>query len=329
MTATGKRVRKVFLTEPAAEKYAGKLRASHNSGVRGGMISATLAAQAIEAERILEGTGLGLVDAAKQAAARLKDESSKEPFKLRYDRAILANEEHWRDRYKADMERLPRWLPKWFMDTPCGVIDRAEIERALTDGKKLARSTIDMRAARVLAILGYRERHRSSVKIRILTEGEVAAMFEACETADEKRVLAVLLFAGIRPDAEGGEISRIQWEDIGERYITVHPDASKTGSDRLVPITPRLKAELKGHPKTGPVAPAGWRKRWQRIRKTASISGQDVTRHTFASHFLAWKGDKATKEALGHTAGSETLFRHYRRAVTTAAGRAYFQVETK
>lgn len=273
----------------------------------------------------MEGTGIGLVDAAKQAAGRVKDEASKELFKKRYDRVLLANEEHWRDRYKSDMEKLPRWLPKWFMDLPCGTIYRSEIERALTDGKDLSRSTIDTRARYILAILGYRERHRSTATIRILTGDEVAAMFEACETADEKRAIAVLLFAGIRPDAEGGEISRLQWEDVGARYITVHPEVSKTDSDRLVPITPRLRAELKGHPKTGPVAPAGWRKRWQRIRKAAKISGQDVTRHTFASHFLAWKGEKDTKAAMGHTAGSETLFRHYRRAVSPAAGRAYFQ----
>ena len=325
MTATGERVRKVFPNKTDAERYASKVRASHNSGMRAGMISATLANQAREAERILEGTGITLLDAARQASARLKDETSKELFKTRYDRAVLAGEGHWSDRYVTDMEKLTRWLPKWFMDLPCGIIDRAEIERALTDGLKLSRSTLDNRARMVLAIVGYRERHRKTSSIQILSADERAAMFEACETDDEKRAVALLLYAGIRPDSEMGEITRLQWEDIGKEQITVHPETSKTGSDRLIPITPRLRREIKGHPKTGPVAPSGWKKRWQRIRKTAGIKGQDVTRHTFASHYLACKGEDEAKAVLGHTANSSTLFRHYRRAVTKADGVRYFK----
>jgi len=325
MAATGKRVRKTFLNKQDAVRYGATLRKSHNLGMRGGMISATLANQAREAERILEGTGISLVDAAHQSAGRLKDETGKELFKSRYDRAVLAGEEHWSDRYVTDMEKLTRWLPKWFMDLPCGILDRSEIERALTDGRSLSRSTLDNRARMVMAIVGYRERHRKTSSIQILSANERAAMFEACETADEKRAVALLLYAGIRPDSETGEITRLQWEDVGKAQIIVHPETSKTGSDRLIPITPQLRRRIKGHPKSGPVAPSGWKKRWQRIRKTAGIKGQDVTRHTFASHFLAWMGEDETKAAMGHTANSSTLFRHYRRAVTKPDGVQYFK----
>jgi hypothetical protein len=31
------------------------------------------------------------------------------------------------------------------------------------------------------------------------------------------------------------------------------------------------------------------------------------------------------KQAMGHAAKSETIFRHYRRAITEAAGKAYFE----
>ena len=46
MTAAGKRVRKYFQTEPKAKAFAASVRASHNSGIRGSMISASLALQA-------------------------------------------------------------------------------------------------------------------------------------------------------------------------------------------------------------------------------------------------------------------------------------------
>jgi integrase len=73
------------------------------------------------------------------------------------------------------------------------------------------------------------------------------------------------------------------------------------------------------------VLPAGWRRAWQRIRKAAGIAGeQDILRHSFASHYLAATSEEQAKAAMGHTAGSSTLFRHYRRAVTQADGLAYF-----
>jgi integrase len=52
---------------------------------------------------------------------------------------------------------------------------------------------------------------------------------------------------------------------------------------------------------------------------------QDVLRHTFASHYLAAFGEDAAKQALGHAAGSTTIFRHYRRAVTESQGKAFFR----
>ena len=325
MTATGSRKRKTFTTPQAAEKFAAKVRAAHNSGQRAGMISATLAAQAAEAERILTGTGISIVEAARMAAARSGSDADKETFKERYARAMLAKEFEWRPAYSATMGLMPNWLPKSFWDLPCSVIDRKATDAALiSNGTKLTLSTIEMRAARVLAIARYQERHTKGRTIHILTDDQRQALFDACLTDDERFAVALLVYAGIRPDAAQGEISRLQWEDVGKTYVTIHPEASKTGSDRLIPILPALRRLIKGHPKSGRVQPSNWKKNWQRIRKSAGVTAHDVTRHTFASHFLAWKGDDATKNALGHTANSSTLFRHYRRAVTEAAGKKYF-----
>lgn len=71
MTASGARRRKYFPTLAKAEKFAASVRASHGAGVRGSMISASLALQASEAERILEGSGVTLVEAARMALAKL------------------------------------------------------------------------------------------------------------------------------------------------------------------------------------------------------------------------------------------------------------------
>ena len=325
MAADGRRHRKFFATEREAARYASKLRGAHNAGQRAGLISANLAIQAQEAIKILEPTGIGLVEAAKIVARQMAASGSQETFRKRYKRVLLAGEGRWSDRYELEMARVPRWVPEKFLDMPCGTIDRAVIEMALVEDRELKRATLEMRARMILAVLHYRERHRKSSEIKILTLAEVEKVLSHCQSVEERRVVALLAFAGIRPDAESGEIARLGWEAVGAKEIYIAPATSKTGSDRHIEITPRLRAELKDHPASGPVLPAGWRRSWQRIRKAAGIAGeQDILRHSFASHYLAATDEARAKAAMGHTAGSSTLFRHYRRAVTQADGLAYF-----
>lgn len=311
-----------------AKKFAASLRNQYDSGFRNRAISANLAADAAIAVELLAPTGLSLLEAVRVVVKQLTQTGGSETFEERYHRAVANSSSRWSHRYRLDMVRMLRWLPKKFLSMQCGTIDRAVIEAALVESRPLSRSTIDARTTRILAVLHYRERHRKSAEIKILTLKEVEKVLDACQTVDERRVVALLAFAGIRPDAESGEIARLNWEAVGAQEIYIAPATSKTGSDRHIPLTPRLRAELAGHPASGPVLPAGWRRAWQRIRKASGIAGeQDILRHSFASHYLAATDEAKAKAAMGHTAGSSTLFRHYRRAVTQADGLAYFGLE--
>jgi integrase len=308
-----------------AKKFAASLRNQYDSGFRNRAISANLAADAAIAVELLAPTGLSFLEAVRLVVKQLTQTGGSETFEERYHRAVANGSDRWSKRYRQDMDRLLRWLPKKFLSLPCGTIDRAVVEAALVQDRPLARSTIDARSTRVLAVLHYRERHRKSSEIKILTLTEVEKVLSHCQSPEERRVVALLAFAGIRPDAESGEIARLDWEAVGAKEIYIAPAVSKTGADRHIPLTPRLRAELVGHPVKGPVLPAGWRRAWQRIRKAAGIAGeQDILRHSFASHYLAATDEAKAKAAMGHTAGSSTLFRHYRRAVTQADGLAYF-----
>ena len=324
MSATGRRVRKFFPDLPKAQKFAGKMRGAHASGLRG-LLTSELAAEAVTAIRILQPLGISLVEAARLAAAAQDVQGQTESFRARWRRALLSGEKRWSQRYVDDIGKLPRWLGRTAMGMPCGEMTDEAIERALRAHGAKAATTMAARKARVLAVLNFRETApRKSGVITILTVSQAARVLRACATAEERRVVALLMFAGIRPDAEQGEISRLQWETVGKKEIYVSPEVSKVG-DRHVPIRPRLRRLLRGHPAEGPVIPPGWRRAWQRIRRVAGISEmQDVLRHTFASNYLAAYGDNAAKLAMGHTKGSDTLFRHYRRAVTKEAGRKFF-----
>lgn len=331
MSSSGKRVRKFFSNPTDAEKFAASLRKKYREGRRGGVIPHDLAVMAGIAAEILEPHGVTILDAARSFIERLKTTGSSETFAERYDRALLDNEEHWSDRYKLDMDRLPRWVGKGFMGKRLCDITPAVIEAALRSHGASAQSTLDSRTRYVSAVMNHKTRHRKKTDIDIMTPRQCGQMLRACESPEERRAVALLLFAGIRPSAEDGEISRLGWEAVGKNEIFVSREVSKT-SDHHIPITPRLRRLLRGHPAEGPVIPANWRRVYKRLRGAVDgIAGkQDITRHTFASHHLAAYGEQATKQAIGHTAGSSTLFRHYRAAVVEAAGKKFFgQIEPK
>jgi integrase len=308
-----------------AKKFASSLRNQHDSGLRNRAISANLAAEAALAVDLLAPTGLSLIEAIRMVVKKMAHGGDTQTFSQRYQLAVADGSTRWSHRYQIDVAKIPRWVSESFMVKPCGTIDRVLIEEALVEDRPLKRSTLEARTRMILAVLNYRERHRKSSEIKILTLAEVEAVLSHCQSPEERRVVALLAFAGIRPDAESGEIARLDWEAVGAKEIYIAPATSKTGSDRHIEITPRLRAELVGHPTEGPVLPANWRRSWQRIRKAAGIAGeQDILRHSFASHYLAATNEERTKSSLGHAVGSSTLFRHYRRAVTQADGLAYF-----
>jgi integrase len=326
MSGNGRRQRKFFEKKPDAEKFAAKLRTRYHEGERSGVISHALALDAAAAAALLAPHGLSLLDAAKDVAKRLEAEGNSETFQERLSRVLPLGEMHWSDRYARDMGKLDRQLPKSFMRMRCAVITPEIIRRALVDGGSHALSTIENRARYVSAILSYKPRHRASGEIAIMAPEQVVKFFAACLDDVERRACGLLLYAGIRPSVNEGEITRLDWEDVGKDSIFVSVEVSKTNTERIIPMTPALRRAIKGHPKSGLVIPPDWKRRIAKIRTAAGVKGeQDITRHTFASHFLAAYGEDATKEAMGHTAGSRTLFKHYRRAVTQEDGKVFFK----
>jgi integrase len=327
LSGTGKRVRKSFSGETAAKKFAAKVRAAAAKGAHTTPITTELAAQALRAAEILKGTGISIVEAAKAAADEVAANGSLETLEERYIRAVTVGEAHWSSRYARDMGKIFTWLGEGAKKRRCSEMSEIEIDRLLRDHGADSAATVAMRRRMVLAVLRFKDRptRRTRAAIAIADAAGVAKVLAACETAEERRVVALLAYAGIRPDSEEGEIAKLDWSAVGPAEIYVAPEVAKTKTDRHIPITPRLAELLDGRPEDGPVCPPNWKRRWQRIRKNGGIAKlQDVLRHTFASHFLAAFGEAETKQAMGHTAGSSTLFRFYRRAVTADSGRAYF-----
>ena len=347
MSASGTRERKFYEIEKDAEAYAKKLRGQYDRGERGGIVDAGLARMAAAANDISAAIGTSVLEAVKvyaemvellkpyaispmdacRAVAKQHDgKGTTETFRQRFDRFHKDNEENWSDRYKTDFDKIPKWTGEAFMATKCAAINPAVIEEALRKHGAESTGTVRMRKRYVMSALNAKPKPPKRAVIKIMTPAQCGKMLRACRTRAEVRAVALLMFAGVRPDAPDGELGRLQWEDVHADHIDVAPEVSKTGTDRHIAITPRLARLLRGHPAEGSVVPPNWHRRIQAIRKAAGVAGdQDVARHTFASNYLVEFGEDAAKSAMGHTANSSTLFRHYRRAVKPAAAKKYFR----
>ena len=348
LAATGKLERRYFKDRKDAEALAGRLRTQYHKGIRGGVVGSVAAHQAQESEKLLEGTGLSLLEAVrafseawhrltplgatigeavKGYAEQLEAKDDPRTFREAALAFIEEKEVVWSPKYLRGILATYKALPDDLLDRKVATVTDADIDKAV----RLSCSTktaIDTRTRQVKSLLSGKGKDAKAKPPTLLTIPQCAAMLRACKTAAERRAVALLLFAGIRPDASDGEISKLDWSAIREGKIFVSAEVSKTGDPRIIPIRPRLVRLLKGHPKEGKAAPPNWKRRIGEIRKAAGMIGpeyQDATRHTFGSHHLVAFGEDATKESMGHTENSRTLFRHYRVAVPTEEGVKYFR----
>ena len=222
MTGHGARERRFFRDEKEAEKFASTLRGQYAKGQRGGIVDAGLARLAAEAAKVApSGTtilecakamadmvamlapfGITPLDAAKSVVAQHKATGTAESFRERFDRFVRDNETRWRDRYARDMQKLPRWVGEAFMATPCAAINPAVIESALRSNGAGAATTVLARKTRVLAVLHAKAKPPKRGPVKIMTVTQCAAMLRACRDRAEVRAVALLLFAGVRPDAQ-------------------------------------------------------------------------------------------------------------------------------
>ena len=231
MAATGKRTRRYFKVEKDAAKFAASKREEFRVGRRGGIISHELAIMAAAANELLEPHGITILEAVRAYVARIDTGGSTETFSERYDRALLDNEGRWRKRYMMDMERLPRWVGRAFMSMRLADITPDSITKALRAHGAAAQSTLDNRGRYVSSILNFKPRHHKQAKAEIMSLAQCRQFLRACESPAERRAAALLLFAGIRPSAEDGEITRLDWSNVGDAEIYVSHEASTTVSN--------------------------------------------------------------------------------------------------
>jgi len=175
----------------------------------------------------------------------------------------------------------------------------------------------------------------------ILSIDEARALLEAA-TPDFAPVIALGLFAGLRPEAE---IWRLDWThiDLDERTIDVQK-SKNVASHRFIRISDNLLAWLKPHAKKkGPLTlqDEPYFRRMRETRERAALKLEklhqpadalrdwpsDCLRHTYAScHYAAFKNAADSAEQLGHGGNLRMFFRHYRNRIKEADALAFWQI---
>ena len=340
VSESGKRERIIRADEKEAKKVQRQLKKQyHEFGTQAGAVNPRLASEAYEAAELLRPFGATILEAAKEYISRRKAAGATVPFAKAWDDYVEHLEAAGRrpstiEDYSRDRKALPDWL----FTQEVATITGADIEKACDASIKkrpLKRGpTWNRRLREIRAVFN----HATSTEAKAATVRKKAPDIITVEQAKELMRLAekrgcalpfaLLLFAGIRPDARNGEISRITWEAIGRKFITLPIDDTKTSSTRQIPIMPNLREWLDAC-KGDPIIPKGWMNSYREIRKELGLEKkQDVLRHTFASNFYRLYGFNETAEAMGHSS-VKTFEAHYKNAVEPEDAQKMFTIAPK
>lgn len=178
------------------------------------------------------------------------------------------------------------------------------------------------------------ERAEREDRKEILTVEETEKLMRLCvETCPQLTPrVAILLFAGVRPDEEGKGVV-MDDIDFDDRLLLIKGQHAKDRHRRYIPMTDNLIAWLKWSFENGYTLPiTNWKRLWNDLRKAANLFKEnwprDAHRHSFASYHLAFHSEKETEKAMGHGT-TAMMYQHYRTLVKPSEGRNYFNVYPK
>lgn len=174
------------------------------------------------------------------------------------------------------------------------------------------------------------------MKVKFLTVDQCKMLLHHAPSEIE-HIVAIMLFTGIRPDYEEGELSRLNWNNIRldtkEPVVHLSSDITKTAFSRSIKIHDNLMQWiLPARKPNGKIIekPRRFRNLWDQTRKDAGLYGEnwihDGTRKTFITYHLALsKNESVTMNQSGHS-NVNTLRRHYRGEALIEDAEAFFNI---
>lgn len=164
----------------------------------------------------------------------------------------------------------------------------------------------------------------------IITAPKAAELMHYLETFEEARLVpfyALCLFAGIRPDWDNGEISKIvpEYFMLADRLLKLPAHITKTGKPRDVTLQPILLKWLRAYPiDRFPIICRNFEKLHVRTRKKFEL-GHDVLRHTFCS-MLVGKFRSVADTALQAGNSEDVMWSNYLNLVPQKEAKKFWQI---
>ena len=364
MRDDGRRKKLFFKTVDEAEKEVEKLtklRRAH--GVKARWIDDVLARQASSAQEILKPHGATLIQAAKHYAAYLDKAGRSVPFSEAWDSHVKhLEEERRRSTYVNGVKKIGEKLVPILGSIKVCDIDTPTMEKALRQAYStptafnVAKRTASS-AFSTAIIKGWCENNplkkipaRATVSrdddVTIMTPAMARGLLAACkdwsefegsatnpwpqayrlDCRDMAVPVAIALFAGVRPT----ELQRLTWENFRDNWsvIFLQKSDTKTRTKRSIEVMPNLAKWIATVPvkdRKGKIVKTFGHK-WSAVRKAAGITGQDITRHSYASYYAAAYGEtQMLLESMGHTSFA-MLKKHYRQHVEKKIAIEYWKI---
>lgn len=333
----GKRVRKAFGDLDKAKEWAeGKKDEILKKGIEVLNLPDRVRAEALEAMRRLEGTGVSILDAVNEYLRRhpkVAGETVRQTCD-KYLAAMRAADRRPLSVYEKDLKF--RALCAAMGESFTAGLDMAEIEQ-WAQTREVGKLTTEAYVGAGRDLLAFfrrggrlKARHHFDEKPPVTWDVQTVTKLMA--TAEEIAVetvpaFAVLFFAGLRPH----EMLRLTWDqvDLATGVIRLTGAETKTRTMRNVEIAPNLRAWLTKYRGIGNVAPAANRYRdlREKVMEGCDLTDWpvDVPRHTFATmHYNAHQDATKTQAQLGHFGGPQVFLTHYKGVPVTAADAAKY-----
>ena len=355
LSDSGKRQKRYFKTKAEAEGAAERIKIrKENHGTAAKLLSPADEQQAVSAFKLLRdfGSETQLSEIVGDYLDRLREKQASKTLTVAWDEYLARTDEHLSESHTKNLKSTKKRLENLHDKMVCDITAK-EIDDCLDGASASYRNAMlrEIRAVLNWCMGGSRKwlsnnpaddcdfsKTKKIGEVRIYTVDQVKKILLAGvkEHAEIVPALSMMLFAGIRPDQEDGEITKLEWshvlhDDRHHTRIELPGSITKTGKQRSVKIRPALfswiqwhqreleKSKPKGIKKvslTGLVSPekgTALRKKIRRVFEEAGVERiQDGFRHTFASYLSKSENLDIVETELGHLGGREVLNRHYR-----------------
>jgi site-specific recombinase XerD len=349
LSDTGKAQRLYFETQEKAESEILSIRKRKLSfGQTLEQMDQAFASEAVAARRLLDGTGISLLDAAKTALEVHREQSASTPFRTLFD-AYLAKIANRSDKHKDAMRQTRDRFPALHAILACDITPKILDELLLP----LPPASRDLTLRHWRSVFRYgikREYVRNNPVERLDFAGHQAHEVEIYEIADVEALLkdalendlSLLPFyvlcacCGIRPE---GEIEALDWRYVHIKtrkpHVSIPATVSKVGKFREVDLPPNAVAWFKEYQQRGgsmeaKIVPWEHEKLRNHRRASAERAGvkwiQDGLRHSFASYWLPIHHDlDRLLHMMGH-ADKATFSKHYDSGIPRSEAAKFWRI---